>query len=305
MNQTTQKNVLRGCVLALSVATSATAAEDCAISSNWKDQAITPVTNPIYFEDPRITTEVRPIFMQHWLPDTFKFQGGEVDLGGSVRVYAVQLRAALTDRLAFIATKDGYIEFRPNNTLTHEYGWANLAAGLKYALIDDVENEFIVTPGFTVELPTGNQDVLQGHGDGEWNPFISAAKGFGNFHVTANVGGRIPNNFDDQTAQLHYSLQLDYYTCRYFIPFFAVNGHTVLTEGENLLLGAVPLNTEMYDLANFGSTDAGGRTMITVGGGARAKLTDKIDIGVAYEAGVSDPVGIFDGRLTADVILRF
>jgi hypothetical protein len=274
-------------------------------TETWLDKTISPVSNPIYFEDPRITSEVRPIFMQHYLPETFHFQGGNVPLGGDVRVYALQLRYALTDRLGLIATKDGYIEFRPDHTLTHEYGWANLAAGLKYALVDNREKQLIVTPGFTFEIPTGNSDVMQGRGDGEWNLFVSAEKGFDNFHVTGNLGFRIPNNFDDQTAQAHYSLQLDYYVCQYFIPFFAANGYTMLSNGDHKLLGAVDLNTEMYDLINFGSTAARGHTQITVGGGFRSRLLPNLDLGVAYEAGVSNPEGIFDGRITADVIWRF
>jgi hypothetical protein len=42
-----------------------------------------------------------------------------------------------------------------------------------------------------------------------------------------------------------------------------------------------------------------------VGGGIRSKLTSKLDLGVAYEAGVTDPVGIFDSRVTVDMIWRF
>ena len=273
--------------------------------ANWQEKAISPVANPIFFEDPRITTEVRPIFINHWLPDTFHFDGGSAPLGGEVRVYAVQLRYALTERLGLIATKDGYIDFHPNNTLSHECGWANLAAGLKYSLVDDRENQLLVTPGFTFELPTGDTDVLQGGGKGEWNPFVSAEKGFGDFHITGNLGARIPNDFDKQTAQLHYSLQLDYYTCQYFIPFFVVNGWTVLSEGNQKLLGAVDLNTEMYDLINFGSTKAQGETQVTIGGGFRSKLAKNLDLGFAYEAGVTKPVGIFESRVTADVIWHF
>lgn len=271
---------------------------------NWQDNLISPVANPLYFEDPRITTEVRPVFMNHFLPDTFEFSGGKVPLGGEVRVYAVQARYALSERLGLIATKDGYIQIRPDNTLSDESGWANIAAGLKYALVDDRERQLLVTPGFTFELPTGNTDVLQGRGAGEWNVFVSAAKGWDKFHVTGNAGLRVPNDFSDQTLQAHYSLQLDYYACRYFIPFFAANAYTVLTEGDSKLLGAVDLNTELYDLINFGSTKAGGRTQVTVGGGFRSRLAKNLDLGFAYEAGVTDPVGIFDSRVTVDLILH-
>ncbi|MFO1501862.1 MAG: hypothetical protein U1G07_26380 [Verrucomicrobiota bacterium] len=272
---------------------------------DWKSQTIAPVGNPIYFEDPFIRSGAQPIFMEHRFPKTFEFAGGKVPLGGDVQVYALQLRWAVTERFALIATKDGYIDMKPDKTLEHTHGWANIAAGFKYALVDRPENEFILTPGLTFELPTGNTDVQQGRGEGEWNLFVSAAKGFGRFHTTGNVGFRLPNNFNDQTAQAHYSLQLDYNVCRYFIPFFVANGYTVLSEGEHKLLGAVDLNTELYDLINFGSTEASGKTQFTVGGGLRSKIYKNVELGFAYEAGVSSPVGIFDDRFTVDLIWRF
>ncbi len=265
------------------------------------------MANPIYFEDPRVDSEIHPIFMQHWLPSTFHYSGGTVPLGGSVRVYAVQLRAALTERLGLIATKDGYIEFKPNGALAshHGYGFADLALGLKYVLVDDAAKQLIITPGLTITVPTGSHAVFQGNNAGEWNLFVSAAKGFNHFHVVGNLGFRIPNNFDDQTAQAHYSLQLDYRTCSYFTPFVAMNGYTMLSNGKNKLLGSVPLNTEMYDLINFGSTDVAGRTQIVLGGGFRSQLTKKVDVGVAYEAGITSPKDIFDSPLTVDMILPF
>ena len=273
--------------------------------ADWKAGLISPVANPIYFEDARITTEMRPIFIQHWLPDTFKFAGGSASLGGEARVYALQLRYAINDRLAFIATKDGYIEFKPNHTLTQQHGWADLAAGFKYALVDDAQKQLLITPGLTITLPTGDKDVFQGDGSGEWNFFVSAVKGWSDLHLLGNLGFRIPNNSGEQTSELHYSLQLDYRTCDYFIPFIVFNGYTVLSEGDDKLLGAVPLNTEMYDLANFGSTNAKGTSQLTIGGGFRSKLTDRLDVGVAYEAGIGDSKGIFDKRLTVDMIVSF
>lgn len=293
---------------ATAVALTGCALSATAQSANWQDHAISPVGNPILFEDPRITSEVRPIFMEHFLPTTFDFNGGSVPLGGTVQVYALQLRYALTDRLAIIASKDGYIEFQPNNVLPHKYGFADITAGLKYALIDDKDKELLVTPGFTVTVPIGSTDVYQGHGEGMENIFISAEKGFGDFHITGNVGAIIPNDFDKQTSQLHYSLQLDYYVGQLFIPFVVANGYTILSDGKNQAsqsLNAVPLNTEGYDLINFGSANASGTTQLTFGGGFRSKLTKSVDIGVAIEAGIIKPVGIFDSRITADLIWRF
>ena len=281
-------------------------------TNDWKAGLISPVANPIYFEDARITSEVRPIFMQHWLPSQFDFAGGTAPLDGDVRVYALQLRYALTERLALIATKDGYIEFKPEGVLAndHSYGFADLAFGLKYALIDSAEHQLLITPGLTITIPTGNDQVFQGDGAGEWNLFVSAVKGFDDLHVTGNLGFRIPNDFSEQTAQVHYSLQVDYRTCDYFIPFICLNGYTMLTDGNDLLPVAsgavsVPLNTEMYDLINYGSSEVAGTTQIVLGAGLRSNLTKEFSVGVAYEVGTSTHVGIFDSRLTVDSILRF
>ena len=273
-------------------------------SASWMDNTISPVANPILFEDPKVTTEVRPIYMYHSLPNTFNYSGGQVPLGGQVQVTALQIRYALTDRLGLIASKDGYIEFQPKNTLAHEYGWADIAAGLKYELINDEKDQFIITPGFTLTVPTGGHNVYQGNGSGEWNLFASAEKGFDQLHVTANTGFIIPNNFAESTSQLHYSAQVDYFVCQYFIPFAVANGYTILSNGNHNVL-PVPLNTEGYDLINFGSTDASGSTQFTVGGGARSRLVKNVDVGVAYEVGVGNSVGIFHTRITADLIWRF
>jgi opacity protein-like surface antigen len=289
-------------VLTASMTVAARAADNA--QTNWLDNTISPVANPIYFEDPNVTSEVRPIYMYNSLPNTFHYSGGSVPLGGQVQVTALQIRYALTDRLGLIASKDGYIEFQPKNTLGHGYGWADLAAGLKYELIVDQQNQFILTPGFTFTVPTGSRDVYQGDGSGEWNLFASAEKGFDQLHLTANAGFIIPDNFAENTSQLHFSGQADYHVSQYFIPFVVANGYTILSNGNHNEL-PVPLNTEGYDLINFGSKDASGTTQFSVGGGARSRVVKNVDVGVSYEVGVGNSVGIFHTRITADLIWRF
>jgi len=82
------------------------------------------------------------------------------------------------------------------------------------------------------------------------------------------------------------------------------NGYTILSNGNRNLL-PVPLNTEGYDLINFGSKDASGTTQFSVGGGARSRLVKNVDVGVSYEVGVGNSIGIFQSRVTADLIWRF
>lgn len=260
--------------------------------TGWKAQAIAPVVNPIYFESPLIQSEVRPIFIYDNLD--------KGSLGGHAQVYAAQIRYAVTEKLAIIATKDGYIDLKPN-AIGHSHGWADLAAGVKYALIDDQEKQLTVTPGLKLEIPTGNEAVFQGKGKGEWDVFVSAAKGFGAFQLMASVGSRIPNDFSANTAQLHSSVQASYFTCKYFIPFAAMNTYTTLNSASG-----PGLNYEGADLINLGSSGgANGYTQVVMGFGFRSRILDNLDLGFGYEKGVTNPKGLIDDRYTVDAIFRF
>jgi len=63
---------------------------------------VAPMSMPYLFEDPYITTELNLVGIYHDFPSDSVFDGGEAG------VIALQARLALTERLAFIATKDGY-----------------------------------------------------------------------------------------------------------------------------------------------------------------------------------------------------
>jgi hypothetical protein len=266
-----------------------------AADNDWQSRAISPVVNPIFFESPLIQSEVRPLFAYHRLDE------GLLCADVNVRVYAVQLRYAVTDRLAIIATKDGYMEIDPEpRGAKTQRGWNDIAAGLKYALYRNDEQQIQVTPGLTFEIPTGDDEVFQGNGDGEFNVFVSAIKGFGNFHLTANIGARVPIDFDEETANVRYGLMADYYTCQWFIPFAAVHATTTLSEGEGL-----PIDSEGFDVINFGASDAKGRTQAAWGIGFRSRLHENVDIGFAYERGFTPSDDIFKDRFTVDLIWRF
>ncbi len=259
---------------------------------SWKAHTIAPVANPIFFEDAIIRSEIRPIFAYHNIDSGFLG-------GGDAQLYAVQIRYAITDRLALIATQDGYFQIN-NDAIGNPDGWMDLALGLKYALIDDEASQFILTPGFTVHIPTGSRDVFQGRGDGEINPFVSAQKGFGDFHLSANAGLRIPFDSNEQSLIAHYSVMADYYTCRWFIPFVAFDAFTVLNEGNN-----IPLTSEGYDVINFGASGADGVTQATIAVGFRSRLLDNLDFGFAYQKAVISPKGLTDDRFTFDLCIRF
>ena len=65
------------------------------------------------------------------------------------------------------------------------------------------------------------------------------------------------------------------------------------------------IDSEGYDLINFGSSNVSGESLFVVGAGFRSALTDELDLGVAYEVGLDHDDGIFDDRLTVDLVWKF
>ncbi len=95
-------------------------------------EPIRPITSPTLVDSPDVGTSIHPIFIQMAHPDQLDTIAGKVPVGGDLQVYAVQLELKLAENLSLIAVKDGYIDFNPDETLTPDEGWADLAAGLKY-----------------------------------------------------------------------------------------------------------------------------------------------------------------------------
>jgi len=286
------------------------------------DGFMSPVTNPVNFEDPRATTEVRPLYVYHKLSNDFaKVVGAD---GGDAHVAAVQARLALTDRLAFIATKDGYVWLRPAEkipgVLENENGFANVALGAKYALYRDPERRAIATLGLRYEIPMGNRDVFQGHGDGVFNPFLSAGwgvenlAGIGDLHLLGYTAVRVPVSGDDSTffdLSLHadYGIHIGPEGWGPIYPLVELNWIHVLADGDRL-----PLDQEGFDFFNFGTSKSAGKGVVTMAVGMRYRIADNlaeifgrklgIDIGAAWEAPVTDREDIFGWRVTTDLIFH-
>lgn len=295
--------ILAGCALSLQAGTPAEAVSAksskqvaCKLPDpvSWKDKTISPVADLIFFEDPIVHSEITPVFMYHNIDDDFPLTAG-----GNSEIYGARVQFAITPRLGVFLNKGGYMDIHPKAG-TDIGGWADTGFGFKYMAIDDEANQFVLTPGIGYAPPWGDKTILFGNGNGEWNFFTSAEKGFGDFHIMARVGLRLPNDQDANSTIFHYGVQMDYHVCRYFIPFISGVGYTVVDAGNH-----IPIDSEGADSQNFGSAFSQGNTQFILGIGFRSKITDSIDIGVAYQKGVVEPLGNFDSRVTVAVQFKF
>jgi len=276
---------------------------------------VAPVSAPYLFEDPFITTGLSAWYLYHEFPNSSIFDGGHLN------AIALQARVAITDRLAFIATKDGYVWMDPDLGLVdNEQGFLNIAAGFKYALVDMREDNFIVTPALRFEIPVGSKDVYSGHGDGVFIPSVSTAWGIGDFHAIGSVGGQIPVDYGDQVSQIFYNLHLDYALFAHFVPLVELNGYHWTSNGNGNLpvqtdVGTLRLSTaqlatgvggfEGVDVLNLGSGGVVKRDLVTFAAGARIPITKNLSFGAVYEFPLTSLDYIFDQRVTANLSLEF
>jgi len=255
-------------------------------------EMISPVSDPTIFEDPRHSTEIRPIYLHH------KLQGDFVTNGGDVNIYAVQLRAKLLEDLSFIATKDGFVDLNPKDVVPDDTGLADVALGLKYTPYKSEQS--ILTAGLRYEIPLGKEEVLQGQGDGAINPFLTGGYTIGGFNFMAASGLRL--RIDDSDSSFWDSnLHVDY-KIGSFYPLVELGMIKPIEAGTRL-----PISDEGQDFFNLGASGAAGKTILTASVGARYRFCDNIDAGVAYQFPLDrgEGTGIIDWRLTADMIFRF
>lgn len=260
-------------------------------SDHGFDDFISPMTNPLFFEDPRALTEARAIFANHRVP----LAAG----GGDVRYYALQLRARLSENVSLIATKDGYID--SSNPLVGD-GWADIAAGLKFNLIRDTCCQRMLSGGFTFDMPTGETAPLQGNGDGELHLFLTGGRKIGcRGHWLSAAGVRAPFNSTDESTSSYWSNHFDVQMTRRLYLFSETNWYHWLKSGTNTGLNGV----EGLDLINLGSTGVAGNDIITSAAGVKIKPGAHSEIGVAFEFPVTQRRDIIDNRLTVDWIFRY
>ena len=275
-----------------------------------------PISNPTLFDLALPTTNVHAIAIYQRLPDFVDSIAGPLPMGGDVQVYALQFEIALGERLSIVATKDGYVDINPDTEplWSDESGFANIAAGLKYAFIHDPATGTAASGTLTFEFPTGNHDVFQGEGDGAANLIVSGLKLWDRLQLAGGAGLHLP--FDGQLATTSFaSAHASYETCRWFIPLVEVNWHHVLDAGNgrpgffSQAGGGVPVvaTFEGFDLLNFGASNASrNRDFITAALGFRSRLGEHLGAGAAYEIPLGDrEEGIMDDRVTLDRVWRF
>ena len=266
------------------------------------DDFISPMINFVHFEDPRTITELRPIFLSHWVPDTI---GNNVPAGGTIQLIAAEFRIALTERLSLIGVKDGYIFDNTNGALGGllDDGWASVTAGLKYNFLRDTQSGTLATAGVNYEIPIGSQDALQDIGDGEFHLYVTGGQRLlcGNAHWLSAFGWRVPADGGVQSESVHWSNHLDFrLTDKFYLVTEAAWWHWTDSADTGL-----PLGVAGQDLFNLNTTDVTGNDLVTQNVGVKFKPNRRTEWGLAYEFPLTAFKDVIESRLQAELILRY
>ena len=305
------KNLLLSSSLFGGLALSAFAGAPAVITAPAPDafaNAITPISNPTLAGLALPRTNIHAIYMNQQMPDNINITGGSVPLGGDINVVAVQLEYAFTNRLSLIATKDGYVDFNPDTTLPESNGFANIAAGLKYAFIYDEASQFVLSGSAVIEAPTGNSDVFQGEGKGAANLIVSALKLHNSWQFSGAAGLQLPFDSDASSTSSFISAHASYRVTERFTPLVELNWFHVLDTGDGTSTDISGITEfEGGDLLNLGANNAStNRDIVTLAAGARYKLTNAVSLGAAYEIPLTnDENNLMKSRITADLVWTF
>lgn len=281
------------------------------------DNVRRPITNPTLFDTALPETKIRAIFLHQNLPGTLDTTAGFLPVDGDMQVYALQAELALNPRFSLVATKDGYIDFQPDQTFSRTSGWANLAAGAKWAWLYNPESQVASSFQLVYEAPSGNRDVWQGTGDGQIIPTLFYLHNFNKIQYANAFGFRIPIDGDADSTHFYTSQHLGFHLTDWLYPLVEVNWFRVLDPGDGgsrfleQAGGVTPAiaRFEAGDLVNWGAANSeDNRDLVTLGIGFRADVpfVPNTEFGFAWEMPLTDEeASIMEDRFTVDLVIKF
>ncbi len=251
---------------------------------------VRPLTAPYFHEDSFITTDLRAWHLKH------HFYGDTIN--GDVTVTALQARLALTQSLQLVAYKDGYTKF-DGGAFDGSDGFNDIGAGIKWAFLQDWENQFHMAAGIGYEFGWGDDEVLQD--TDELRLWLSANKGFGPLHLGAVINyiyatddndGLLGNN-DMVTVHFH----ADYYLTSWFSPVIEINGYFA----EKTVAGLPFSGVDAVSLPGGADND----TWTYALGAEFRPFDNSLGLRVAYEDELNNKVSLFGHRWTFSAVYEF
>lgn len=118
-------------------------------------RTVHPLTAAYYNEESLVTTDPRAWYVDHQFPGMSPIGGGDAS------VYALQIRAASTGDIQFVAYEDGYVDCASG--AVDDTGWNDIAAGFEWTFLQDWQRDLRARPDGAPrpETGVGEQGVVE------------------------------------------------------------------------------------------------------------------------------------------------
>src|SRR5262249_57257211 len=178
-------------------------------------------------------------------------------------------------------------------------GWLNFGGFFQYTLIEDVEDQFILTVGLRWIAPGGSHEVFQGHGPAQLAPYMTVGKEFGNYHVLATTGYLFPVGPGDDNLKLWYAnIHLDRQCFGWLYPLVEFNSN-YLTKGVS------PRLLTRRGFVDFGNFEGTG-TVVSLAAGADAVLIrERLEVGAVYTTVIGSQRDFSANGLLVKMTIRY
>ncbi len=214
---------------------------------------------------------------------------------------AVQPRAALTDRLSLIATKDGFIMYGSDVGIADD-GWADVAAGLEIPRLRRSRHANDHQHRFDLRASCRIDSALQGNGDGEFNLFHrrSAAR----LLRTLSVDRWNSSAIRSPVEKIRSSIEIRNIWTTSSVQL-GMRSRIQLVSLHERHSGRRSQRRQRARLYNLGSSNVAGLDIVIRGFGLKKKFGNYNELGAAYEIPITDAKDLFERRFTFDITFRY
>lgn len=264
---------------------------------------IMPFTsNPLYAEDPKTSTEIRPMYFYQTIPGSQYYYKG-----GNVQFIGLQARVAFGERWSIVMNQLGWYGINPNSASGQpsEKGFGELHLGVKYTFLRDRESNTIAAAGLNFQMPIGAGGVYQDTGTLSLAPWGTIAHRFGkssygNWGVADSLGFSFGTS-ESRANFLYNSLHFDYDVANLHIyyPFVELNWFSYLRNGD-----ARPLAFEGQDFANIGAITSY-KNYLNIAAGSRFRIGQHTQFGIGAQFPLTGTRDLNEFRLNLDFIWRY
>jgi len=276
------------------------------------DNFIGWMSNPVQNIDPRAVTEFVPLFVGGW------FSSSRALPSGSSWAIGPAINIALSERFCFGLNQGGYpvvdINGRSSGFFRDRFGrlhdrleaatgqregWLNLGGFAQYTFIENVPEQFLVTGGMRIEVPSGSQNLFQGNGPVYLTPYLTFGKEYGNWHLLGTTGYEFPTASGTATTNTFFgNVHIDRQTFGWLYPLVEFNCNYHVTS----VAVDLPLRRGFIGLDNFQSEG----NFVSVAAGANAVIIkSRLEFGAVYTTPIAIQHNFSANGLVAKLVFRF